>query len=252
MASSTPDIPERGVAGLIARHERLVLLSGIAALVLLGWLYLLKGGEMTMAADFGLVLAMWWVMMAAMMLPSAAPAILLYARVQRHRSDKFKIAPPWLFLLGYLTAWLGFSLIAAAAQLALVGSGWIGAMDLRASAPALIGGALIAAGAYQLSPWKDACLSSCRSPAQFLARHWRPGPSGAIRLGLLHGAICVGCCWLLMILLFVGGVMNLVWVALLASLVALEKLASRGPLVARWVGVAMLVGGAGVLVAASS
>ncbi|MCA1653398.1 MAG: DUF2182 domain-containing protein, partial [Sphingomonadales bacterium] len=158
--------------------------------------------------------------------------------------------PPWLFLSGYLTTWLGFSLVAAAAQLALVRSDWIGAMDLRASAPALVGGALIAAGAYQLTPWKDACLSSCRSPAQFLTRYWRPGWSGALRLGLFHGAFCVGCCWLLMILLFVGGVMNLAWVTLLAILVAVEKLASGGPLTARLAGVVMLLGGAGVLGAA--
>ncbi|MCY7340041.1 MAG: DUF2182 domain-containing protein [Sphingomonas bacterium] len=234
----------------MAGRERTVLVGGIAALALLAWAYLARGGEMTMAADFALVLAMWWVMMVAMMLPSAAPAILLYARVRNSRGDAAGIAPPWLFLSGYLITWLGFSLAAAAAQLELVRSDWIGAMNLCASAPALVGGALMAAGAYQLSPWKNACLRSCRSPAQFLTRYWRPGPSGALRLGLLHGTVCVGCCWLLMILLFVGGVMNLAWVAALAILVAVEKLASGGPLAARLAGVAMLLGGAGVLVEA--
>ncbi len=249
MGWSTPEVPARGFA-VIARRERPVLLGGILVLAALAWIYLAKSAGKAMAADFGLVLAMWWVMMVAMMLPSAAPAILLYSRVRASRATTSGIAPPWLFLTGYVIAWLGFSLIAAMAQLALVKSDWIGAMDLRASAPALVGGALIAAGAYQLTPWKDACLSSCRSPAQFLTRHWRPGAFGALRLGLLHGATCVGCCWLLMILLFVGGVMNLAWVALLASLVAVEKLASRGPLVARWTGVAMIIGGAIFLVAA--
>ncbi len=235
---------------LIARREQAVLVGGIAALALLAWAYLARGGEMTMAADFTLVLAMWWVMMVAMMLPSAAPAILLYARVRSSRGDAAGIAPPWLFLSGYLILWLGFSLVAAAAQLELVRSDWIGAMDLRASSPALVGGALIAAGAYQLTPWKDACLSACRSPAQFLTLHWRPGLSGALRLGLLHGAFCVGCCWLLMILLFVGGVMNLAWVALLAMLVAIEKLVRGGALIGRGAGVAMIIAGGAVLAAA--
>ncbi|MEO7276560.1 MAG: DUF2182 domain-containing protein [Sphingomicrobium sp.] len=231
-----------------ARFERPFLICGIVLLALLAWAYLLLGGAMTMAQDFALVLAMWWVMMTAMMLPSAMPAVLLYAHVRNSRGKSTEIASPWLFLLGYLVAWLGFSVIATAAQLALVGSRWIGAMNLRATAPGLVGGALIAAGAYQLSPWKNACLRSCRSPAQFLARNWRPGASGALRLGLLHGAICVGCCWLLMILLFAGGVMNLGWVALLASLVAVEKLALRGALFARWGAAAMLASGAGVLI----
>lgn len=234
----------RGFAELIARRERVVLLAGILVLAALAWVYLAKGGGMTMSAAAALVVVMWWVMMAAMMLPSAAPAILLYARVRTSRGEAAAIAPPWLFLAGYLIAWGGFSLIAALGQLALVNSGLVGAMDLRATTPVLVGAALVAAGAYQLTPWKDACLGSCRSPAQFLAHHWRPGASGALRLGLLHGAICVGCCWLLMILLLVGGVMNLAWVALLAGLVAVEKLLPGGAWIARIAGAAMIAAGA--------
>ncbi len=234
----------RGFAELIARRERVVLLAGILVLTALAWVYLAKGGGMTMSAAAALVVVMWWEMMAAMMLPSAAPAILLYARVRTSRGEAAAIAPPWLFLAGYLIAWGGFSLIAALGQLALVNSGLVGAMDLRATTPVLVGAALVAAGAYQLTPWKDACLGSCRSPAQFLARHWRPGASGALRLGLLHGAICIGCCWLLMILLFVGGVMNLAWVALLAGLVAVEKLLPGGAWIARIAGAAMIAAGA--------
>lgn len=231
----------------MAQRERAVLVVGIATLALLAWAYLARGGEMTMAADFILVLTMWWVMMVAMMLPSAAPAILLYARVRSSRGDGAGIAPPWLFLAGYLITWLGFSLAAAAAQLELVRSDWIGAMDLRVSAPALVGGALMAAGAYQLSPWKNACLRSCRSPAQFFTLHWRPGPSGALRLGLLHGAVCVGCCWLLMILLFVGGVMNLAWIAALSIAVAVEKMAPGGERLAAGLGLVLIVVGAAKL-----
>ena len=237
----------RGSTVQTLERSRFVLIGGIVVLVLLAWAYLACGGEMTMVADLPMVVVMWWVMMVAMMLPSAAPVILLYAQVRSSRDDVAGIGQPWLFLSGYLAVWLGFSIAAAAAQIELVRSEWIGMMDLRVSSPELIGAAIIAAGAYQLSPWKNACLRSCRSPAQFLTRHWRPGASGALRLGLLHGAICVGCCWLLMILLFVGGVMNLAWVAMLAILVAIEKLASRGVLAARLTGIAMLVAG-GVVV----
>ncbi len=251
MGLYTPDVAGSQSAVFLMHRERTLLLGGIIALVGLAWAYLAQGGEMSMTADFGLILAMWSVMMMAMMLPSATPAILLYARVRKSRRETPEIAPPWLFLLGYLLTWFVFSVAAAVMQLVLVRSGSIGAMDLRANTPALVGGALIAAGAYQISPWKEACLGSCRSPAQFLVRHWRPGVFGALRLGLLHGVVCVGCCWLLMILLFVGGVMNLAWVAILAALVAVEKLASRGPLVSRWVGMAMLFGGVGFLFAAA-
>lgn len=238
-------------AGFALRRGRTLLIVGIVALATLAWAWLVSGDAMSMAADFWLVLAMWLVMMVAMMLPSAAPAILLYDRVRSDRGEPDDIAPSWLFMLGYLGAWFGFSAAAALAQLALVRAGWIGAMDLRASAPAVAGAALFVAGAYQMTPWKNACLSSCRSPAQFLTRFWRPGVWGALRLGLLHGAICIGCCWLLMILLFVGGVMNLAWVALLAALVAVEKVASTGPMIARWMGIGMMVGGGAVAVAAA-
>jgi predicted metal-binding membrane protein len=106
------------------------------------------------------------------------------------------------------------------------------------------GAVLVAAGVYQLSPLKSACLSQCRSPAQFISRHWRPGTGGAVRLGLLHGAYCVGCCWLLMALLFVGGVMNFAWIAALTLIVGIEKLAPRGDWIGRAAGLAILVWGA--------
>ena len=245
--SSAPDSP---LAEWLARNNRLMVIASIAVLTLLAWGYLTGGAGMATGAIAKptLVITMWWVMMIAMMLPSAAPAILLYGRVQRQSRGAAAIGPSWLFLLGYLLAWLGFSLVAARAQLALVGSGWVDPMALRATADHFAGAALIAAGAYQLSPWKNACLSQCRSPAAFISRHWRPGASGAVRLGLLHGATCIGCCWLLMVLLFVGGVMNLVWVAALAALVAIEKIARRGALFGRTVGAIMLVLGAVVLV----
>jgi predicted metal-binding membrane protein len=182
------------------------------------------------------IATMWAAMMVAMMLPSAAPAILLYARTHRHSLGTDPPPPTAAFLTGYLACWIGIALIAAMLQLA-VGRFQLASRDAAA-------GLLIAAGLYQLSPFKDACLSRCRSPAQFLSRHYRSGAQGAFRLGLLHGAYCVGCCWLLMALLFVGGVMNLVWIAVLTLLVAAEKLLPGGEWIARIAGIAFIGWGA--------
>jgi predicted metal-binding membrane protein len=239
--SSAPDLISR-----ILRHERLVVAGGIALLVGLCWWFVASGAGMGdgMAAmqppPFTAVLLMWWLMMAAMMLPSAAPAILLYARVRQTRSDP-AVAQSWLFLAGYLALWLLFSILAVAAQRLLTGPSM--ALGNRRAEGTL----LILAGLYQLSPLKAACLGECRSPAQFISRHWRPGWAGALRLGLLHGAYCVGCCWVLMLLLFVGGVMNLLWVVALAAIVAIEKLAPGGQWFARLSGCALIAWGLVIL-----
>lgn len=248
MASSAAEPLVAGIVERLARRERAVTLTGVAALVVIAWGWLAMGAGMSMSASFAAVSAMWLVMMVAMMLPSASPAILLYAKVKRSR-DEAAIAPTWLFVAGYVIAWFGFSLAAAATQLALIASGAIGAMRLRMTMPEFAAAALIAAGAYQVSPWKNACLSQCRSPAAFISRHWRSGTSGALRLGLLHGAVCIGCCWLLMVLLFVGGVMNLAWVAMLSALVAAEKIALRGAAIGRAAGVVMVAAGAALSIA---
>jgi predicted metal-binding membrane protein len=172
-----------------------------------------------------------------MMLPSAAPAILLYARVREQRKASGAIARSWVFLAGYLGVWLVFSIAAASVQRLLTGPSM--ALGNRAAEGAL----LIAAGVYQLSPLKSACLRQCRSPAAFLSRHWRPGWDGAVRLGVLHGAYCVGCCWMLMALLLVGGVMNLLWVVALTVIVAVEKLVPHGPFLGRAAGAALVAWG---------
>jgi predicted metal-binding membrane protein len=244
------------------RRHRTLTIAALAALTLLAWAWLVTGagmahpqsrgdmGGMAMAPEaawtatrFALTMAMWWVMMAAMMLPSAAPTILLYARAATHGAA---LPASGSFLFGYLAAWGGFSLLATLLQLGLEQDGLIAAMG-SASRP-LSAAILIAAGLYQLSPLKDACLRQCRSPAQFLSRNYRPGRAGAVRMGLLHGSYCVGCCWLLMVLLFVGGVMNLAWIALLTLLVAAEKLLPHGKRIATAGGVALLVAGAWLLV----
>lgn len=268
---------------MLAR-DRVLTLTALLALCALAWIYVATGAgldtsarEMTSlalfphaashsmggmaGADMGdatgspkptwlLSIGMWWAMMIAMMAPSASPTILLYARVHRHSVAQGelqgKLAPTGPFAAGYLLAWLGFSVAAAALHFALETGGAISAMGSRSRW--LSSGILIAAGVYQFSPLKTACLAHCRSPAEFLSRHWRPGASGALRLGLLHGAYCVGCCWVLMALLFVGGVMNLVWIAVLSALVLLEKLVRGGQWIGRGVGAVLVAWGIATLV----
>ncbi|MDP9421775.1 MAG: DUF2182 domain-containing protein [Pseudomonadota bacterium] len=230
----------------MALRSRAVTIAALLVLSLLAWAYLLNGAGMEpmpdmpgMAPEWPLIFAMWVTMMVAMMLPSAAPAILLYARVHRHAMGS--TSPPTMaFLAGYLACWTVFSGLAASLHVAIEGDA---VADHRLAAALLI-----AAGIYQLSPLKDACLSRCRSPAQFISRHYRPGAVGAARLGLLHGAYCVGCCWLLMALLFVGGVMNLAWIAGLTLLVAAEKLLPAGAWIARLSGIVMIGSGAVILI----
>jgi predicted metal-binding membrane protein len=177
-------------------------------------------------------------MMVAMMLPSATPAILLYATVRKSRQPDKAIAQPWVFLAGYLLVWLVFSVVAALIQARLPSAAM--GLESRTAQAAL----LIAAGLYQLSSLKSACISQCRSPAQFISRNWRAGTAGAVRLGILHGAYCVGCCWALMTLLFVGGVMNLAWIIALTIVVTAEKLLPGQLLLQRTSGAALIACGA--------
>lgn len=205
-----------------------------------------------------LVIGMWWAMMVAMMTPGAAPTILLYARVHRHglaqgrppTGDARAIhAPTGTFAAGYFLVWFAFSVAAAALQEALARAGVLSSMTMGSRVGWVTGGVLVAAGLYQLSPFKQRCLSNCRTPAAFLTRHWRPRAAGALRLGLLHGGYCIGCCWMLMALLFVGGVMNLAWIAALTLLVLAEKHLPGGRWLGRAAGVVLVVWGIAVLLA---
>ena len=247
------------------RREGVLVLAGLFALCGLAWGYLANGAGLGMSAwdmttfalfphlvgdmpagspemawspvVWALIVAMWWAMMVAMMTPSVAPTVLLYARVHRNaaaqaRAARRTIAPAWWFATGYGLAWLVFSVAAAGLQFVLERSGLVSMMAMGSQARWLSASVLVAAGLYQLSPLKQACLSHCRAPASFLSRHWRPHVRGAVRLGMLHGAYCVGCCWMLMALLFVGGVMNVAWIAALSVLVLAEKVAGVG----RWIG----------------
>ena len=159
--------------------------------------------------------------------------ILLHARIDRAPAARQRLAHSLLFAGAYLVVWTAFSAIAAIAQALLVDAGLLSAMSLALGDRALAAALLAAAGLYQLSGVKAACLDQCRSPVHFVMRYWSPGAAGALRLGLVHGLYCLGCCWALMLLLFVGGVMNLAWVAALALLVVLEKAAPAGWRVSR-------------------
>ena len=197
---------------------------------------------MELSQRFATNVLMWSVMMVAMMIPAASPTILLYAHVHRNSIGRESSPPTAAFLAGYLACWLGFAVAAGGLQ------SWLLSPMSTALASRHVGaGLLVVAGTYQLTPFKDACLSRCRSPALFLSRHYQPGRMGAVRLGMLHGAYCVGCCWLLMALLFVVGVMNLIWIAGLTLLVAAEKLLPGGFWVARIAGIAMIAWGAALL-----
>lgn len=193
----------------------------------------------------GIMVVMWWVMMIAMMLPSAAPAILLYAAVSGRQGEREgTLLPTGVFAWGYIVVWGVFSAAAAGSQWAFEGFGVLSPMKMNATSLLFAASILVAAGLYQLTPVKQACLRHCRSPIHFLMGHWRPGRWGALRMGMVHGAYCLGCCWALMALLFFGGVMNLYWIAGLAVIVLLEKTIRAGDILSKVTGIVLLLWGA--------
>jgi predicted metal-binding membrane protein len=237
-----------------------VIYGGLASIILLAWVYLVyvattlnttqMGIDISMPSmqawevmDISLTFVMWVVMMVAMMTTSAAPVIIMYQTVSRmQHKENDPLSSTWLFLLGYLVTWAGFSAAATLAQWGLHSAALL--TPMMASASPLLGGALlVAAGVYQLTPLKDACLSHCRTPMGFLLAEWRNGKLGPLVMGMRHGFYCVGCCWLLMALLFVGGVMNLVWVALMAAYILVEKVAPARMWLSRISGIAVIAWG---------
>lgn len=242
----------------VVRRYRLVVIGALAVVVGLSWIYLLAGAgmETTIAAVWTpgyavLMFFMWWIMMVAMMLPSAAPMILLFATVNRkQREARQPHVATSIFALAYLIAWAGFSLLAVIVQWLFEYTGNLSQM-LVGTNEIFGGGLLITAGIYQLTPVKHACLRNCRSPHTFLGINWQQGNRGALRMGLKHGAFCVGCCWLLMGLLFFGGVMNLYWIAGIALFVLLEKSVPAGHWFACASGVVLLTWGIWILLRAT-
>jgi predicted metal-binding membrane protein len=233
------------------------LLASLLALGALAWLLThermigMDAGPGTDPGTVGFYVVSWVVMMAAMMFPSIAPMVLTFAFVQRRRRDRGAIdrsVSSWVFVAGYLLTWTVFGLAAYGLYVG-VRSLSIGELSWHRGGPYLAGGVLIAAALYQLTPAKDACLSRCRAPLDFVLTHWHEGPSGALRMGALHGAWCVGCCWGLMAALFALGVMSVPWMLAIAGLIALEKLLPSKELAIRLVAVTLLALGLGVALA---
>lgn len=243
------------------RHDRAIVVALLLGVTLAAWSYLLVGVHMPMpemagmampmeAPDwsighFLLMLAMWSAMMAAMMLPSAVPMLLFYDSIAQQRSGP-AIGLTALFALGYLIVWFCFSIGAVVLQYALDRASLLSPL-MQATSTVLAGTVLIAAGLYQWTPLKHACLRHCRSPLDFVLTQWRSGNRGALSMGLRHGAFCLGCCWVLMLLLFVGGVMNFAWIAGIALFVLAEKLSPAGHWIGKAAGVILIVWGGLVL-----
>ena len=242
----------------VARNRLLVPL-GLVAISAACWAYLVllstRMGDMQSpfampmtaawsGSELALMWTMWAVMMAGMMLPSAAPMISAYATTIRSERGGLQGSTS-LFVVGYLAAWSGFAALATGAQWALHDATLVDAMGTSTSR--WLGGLLlVGAGAYQFSGVKDACLNKCRTPLGFLLNSWRGGRGGAVVMGIHHGSLCIGCCWALMALLFVLGVMNLWWIALVAAVVLLEKLVPSD-LLTKLLGASLLVWGVGLL-----
>ena len=262
----------------VLKRDRLVVLASLVALALIAWLYLFQLAADMAAMDaapapaaesmnempgmkleapeaagtvedskpviatFVFLAAMWMVMMVGMMLPSAASTILLFAALERKRQQAGPYGRTALFVSGYFVIWFAFSIAAAAAQTALQNTGLM-SMDMSVTNSVAGGAVFILAGLYEFSPLKNRCLSHCRSPLEWIAHHQRQGSLGAVQMGMSHGLYCVGCCWMLMLLLFIGGVMNLLWVAAIAGVVLVEKLLPGGPIAARVAGGVLIVFG---------
>ena len=249
----------------IFKRDRLIAIVALAGITLLAWSHMAyeartmyhtgvccctgmkMSGPDTNTWNIGTLFPlflMWAEMMVAMMIPSAAPMILTFAMVQRKRREQERpIVPTMIFLLGYLVVWTGFSVLAAITQLILHSEALLSPMMVSTS-PMLGGIILILAGAFQWTPLKNACLTHCRSPLSFLMAGWREGGSGAFAMGLKHGAYCTGCCWVLMTLLFVAGVMNLWWIAVIAVFVLWRKFLPKGLFVGKIAGIFLVAWGA--------
>jgi predicted metal-binding membrane protein len=254
-------MPVELLTGLL-RHRRAIVFGALALVTALAWAYLLLGGGIeTEMMDMGggqmmvilpawsptyaaLISVMWWVMMVAMMLPTAAPTVLLVTSLawERHNDSNLVPTTAMLFALGYLLVWSGFSLGATLMQWCLDGAGLL-SEKMAFGDQILANTVLIAAGVYQWTPLKDACLRHCRSPTEFLVRHWQGDSLGAVMTGVRHGLFCLGCCWMLMALLFVGGLMSLAWVGAIALFLLVEKTSPWGDWISPIVGALLVAWG---------
>ena len=259
--------PAASVIERLLRHDKSIVAVAVLLLVAVAGAYTVLGVGMNMSAmqmtsmaynmadpmmmaslgqsvNWVLMFLMWWIMMIAMMTPSAVPLLMLFTAVKRQGKDGHKAAGYTIVLLfGYLVAWALFSAIATTLQWGLQEVDVLSGQMMVIKSPTVAGGLMVLVGIYQFTSIKNACLSRCRAPAQFIAQHHRPGSSGALLLGIHHGVYCLGCCWALMALLFVGGVMNLYWIASLTLYVLLEKVLPQGKHIARLAGICLIVAG---------
>ena len=259
MAQVTGSLLERAL-----RRDRALVVFGLLLVVVVSWAHVLSDAGVMQEMDgmlmpigngswtpghAALIVSMWAVMMAAMMLPSAAPMILFYSAIARRRSEaEPAAAAAGVFSLGYLAVWAIFSLAAATLQFGMEQTALM-SPAMKTTSIALAGTVLIAAGVYQWTPLKQACLRRCRSPLEFVMLHWRAGTRGAFTMGFRHGVYCVGCCWLLMLLLFIGGVMNVAWIAGISLFILVEKTAPAGRWVSRSAGAILAAWGLVTLLA---
>lgn len=256
--------------GLVQSRQSRFLLAGLLGIAVLSWFYMhrearemdlrgvcrcmgmaMSGPDVSKWSPAALLplFLMWAEMMVAMMLPSAAPTILMYSRLMENRRAADRTwTHPWFFLTGYLLVWTLFSAAAAAVQWALHGLAWLSA-DMAFARPVAASGTLVFAGLFQFTRFKSNCLRHCQNPWSFFSTKWREGKTGALHMGFRHGIYCTGCCWLLMVLLFVAGVMNLYWIAVLTALVLIEKSAARSTWPAKLAGFSLITWGIALLLA---
>jgi len=247
-------------------RDRTIVVASLAGVTLLAWFYLYAmaepsrfGGTVHLVAhgarwsatDAFTAFLMWNVMMIGMMIPTASPMITMFAVTSRRSGVKGRPEVPTLFfVLGYLLAWAGYSAAATGLQWGLHSAALLSSDTLQVGRH--LGGALLlGAGAFQFTKWKNNCLTHCRTPMSFLMTQWRDGLGGAIQMGLKHGSYCVGCCWAIMLLMFAAGLMNLLWTAILAVFMLLEKVLPAGDKLGRTAGVVAIITGAGLVLGAS-
>jgi len=253
-------MPQASSQYTLPQKQRIAVWTALVGLSALAWIYLIwlayamdmsMNGSMGVrpwtSMEFLMMFLMWAVMMVGMMVPTAIPMTLIYAAIARRAQEKGQfVAPTAMFVTGYVLIWTIFSLGATILQWGLDQAALLSPMMVTTS-PALGAAILICAGIYQFTPAKNACLDRCRSPANFISDHWQAGSTGALKMGMHHGWFCIGCCWALMLLLFFGGVMNLLWIAVITLFVLLEKVLPAGVQGGRWSGGAMALAGLALL-----
>ena len=252
MSSAGIGIAAAGSAGVsvsgLARAERWILVGSAMGVCGLAWI-VLSNGVVESSPSLVTATGMWLLMMVAMMMPATLPWLLAMGTLSKPSLGGGSLpgASVGLFTVGYFSVWLAFGVVGATLQLGLRGVGVLGT-ELALAAP--LGGLVLAAGGlYQMSAFKAACLRHCRNPMSFFLSRWRNGPVGALGMGFSHGVFCLGCCWALMLLGFVLGLMNLVWMAVLTVVVCIENLAPRGPAVSRALGIGLILLGVVVVIA---